>query len=339
MVKVQPKLSRTSGIHQPKLPKRIPVELAVLEKQAPEGDDWLHEIKFDGYRMLARLENGRTRLVTRNDLDWTARFPELATAFASFGRPGTVFDGEIVRLRDDGISSFAALQEALSNEETGGLVYYAFDLLFLDGVDLRSLKRENRKHLLAEVIANAPAIRLSQHRVGGGQEFFTQACALKLEGMISKRRDSLYSGSRSPDWLKVKCINAEEFVIIGYTEPQRSRVGFGALLVGYYTPSGELKYAGKVGTGYSREFLESLRSRLERIEQGKPTATLPKGTYMRARVHWVKPRYVAQVEFTEWTRDNILRHPSFLGLREDKDPREVVVDRPAPAATTMRRRS
>jgi bifunctional non-homologous end joining protein LigD len=137
----------------------------------------------------------------------------------------------------------------------------------------------------------------------------------------------------------VKCLNTEEFVIIGYTEPQRSRVGFGALLVGYYTPSGELKYAGKVGMGYSREFLEAFQARLERIEQAKPTAVLPKGTYMRARVHWVKPRDLAQVEFTEWTRDNILRHPSFLGLREDKDPREVVVDRPAPEPAGASRRS
>jgi bifunctional non-homologous end joining protein LigD len=137
----------------------------------------------------------------------------------------------------------------------------------------------------------------------------------------------------------VKCLNTEEFVIIGYTEPQRSRVGFGALLVGYYMPSGELTYASKVGTGYSREFLESFLARLQRIEQDKPTAVLPKGTYMRARVHWIKPRYLAQVEFTEWTRDNILRHPSFLGLREDKDPREVVVGRPALEAAGAGRRS
>lgn len=318
MAKSQPKLSRTSGIRRPTLPKRIPVELAVLEKQAPEGNDWLHEIKFDGYRMLARIEDGRARLVTRNDQDWTARFPELADAFASFGSSGTVFDGEIVRLKHDGISSFAALQEALSNEETRDLVYYAFDLLFLDGVDLRRSPLEKRKQLLAGALANASAsVRFSEHRVGGGKAIFTQACALKLEGIVSKRRTSLYSGTRNPDRLKVKCLNTEEFVIIGYTEPQRSRVGFGALLVGYYTPSGELTYAGKVGTGYSREFLESFQARLKRIEQDQPTAALPKGTYVRARVHWVKPRYLAQVEFTEWTRDNILRHPSFLGLRED----------------------
>jgi bifunctional non-homologous end joining protein LigD len=340
MAKSQPKLSRTSGIRQPTLPKRIPVELAVLEKQAPDGDDRLHEIKFDGYRMLAQIKDGRARLVTRNDQDWTARFPERAEAFASLSRPGTVFDGEIVRLKQDGISSFAALREALSDENTGDLVYYAFDLLFLDGVDLRGSALENRKQLLARALANAPAsVRVSEHRVGGGKAFFTQACTLKLEGIVSKRRHSLYSGTRNPDWLKVKCLNTEEFVIIGYTEPQRSRVGFGALLVGYYMPSGELTYAGKVGTGYSHEFLESFQARLQRIEQDKPTAVLPKGTYMRARVHWIKPRYLSQVEFTEWTRDNILRHPSFLGLREDKDPREVVVGRPALEAVGAGRRS
>jgi bifunctional non-homologous end joining protein LigD len=285
-------------------------------------------VKWDGYRMLARIEDGRALLVTRNDQVWTARFLELARAFEAFARPGTVFDGEIVKLKQDGISSFAALQEALSDEETGDLVYYAFDLLFLDGVDLRGSELESRKQLLAGALENAPAnIRLSEFRIGGGKEFFAKACTLKLEGIISKRRNSPYSGTRSADWLKVKCLNTEEFVIIGYTEPQRSRVGFGALLVGYYTPSGELTYAGKVGTGYSREFLEAFQARLARIEQDKPTAVLPKGTYMRAKVHWVKPRYLAQVEFPEWTRDNILRHPAFLGLREDKYPREVVVDR------------
>ena len=329
MAKAQPKLTRAAGRRQAQLPNQIPVELAVLVKQAPESDDWLHEVKWDGYRMLARIEDGRAQLVTRSDQDWTGRFPELAEAFASVGRPGTVLDGEIVRLKQDGMSSFAALQQAVSTEETADLVYYAFDLLFLDGVDLRQSTLEQRKLLLAEVIADASAtIRVSEYRVGGGKEFYARACALKLEGIISKRRQSRYSGTRSDNWRKVKCLNTEEFVIIGYTEPQRSRVGFGALLVGYYTPAGDLKYAGKVGTGYLREFLKGFQSRLKRIEQQKPTAALPKGTYMRAPVHWVKPRYLAQVEFTEWTRDHILRHPAFLGLREDKDPREVVIDRP-----------
>jgi ATP-dependent DNA ligase len=169
-------------------------------------------------------------------------------------------------------------------------------------------------------------------RVGGGKALYKQACQLRLEGIISKRRDSVYTGTRSDDWLKVKCLNAEEFIIIGYTEPQRSRVGFGALLVGYYTPEGEIRYAGKVGTGYSREFLIDFQKRLEKIEHATPTAVLPKGTYMRAKVHWVKPRMLAQVEFTEWTRDRILRHPAFMGLREDKDPREVVIATESPTS-------
>jgi bifunctional non-homologous end joining protein LigD len=226
MVKVRSTPSPTAGTRRARLPKRIPVELATLEKQAPDGDEWLHEIKFDGYRMLARIENGRAHLMTRKDQDWSACFPELTDAFASFASSGTIFDGEIVRLSPHGISSFAALQEALSNEQTGDLVYYAFDLLFLDGVDLRGAVLEERKRLLAEALANAPAtIRLSEHQVGRGKAFFSQACTLKLEGILSKRRHSLYAGTRNPDWLKLKCINTEEFVIIGYTEPQRSRVG------------------------------------------------------------------------------------------------------------------
>jgi bifunctional non-homologous end joining protein LigD len=310
------------------LPNRIPAELAVLEKEAPETDDWLHEVKFDGYRMLARLDDGTARLITRNDQDWTAKFPELAEAFSRLGLLGTVLDGEIVKLAENGISSFAALQDALSKEQTADLTYVAFDLLFLDGEDLRGQPLEERKRRLSELLAEAPeTIRVSEYRVGGGKSLYQRACELRLEGIISKRRESVYRGARSDDWLKVKCLNTEEFIIIGYTEPQRSRVGFGARLVGYYTPEGEIRYAGKVGTGYSRQFLIDFQKRLERIEQVSPTAVLPKGTYMRAKVHWVNPLYLAQVEFTEWTRDRILRHPAFLGLREDKEPREVTVDR------------
>ncbi|WP_262267094.1 MULTISPECIES: non-homologous end-joining DNA ligase [Microvirga] len=332
MVKSRSSL-QTSRRAAASLPSRILVELAVLEKEAPDTDDWLHEVKFDGYRMLARLDDGRARLITRNDQDWTVKFPELAEEFTRFGRSGTVLDGEIVKLADNGISSFAALQDALSKEQTADLVYVAFDLLFLDGEDLRGLPLEERKRRLSKLLAKAPGtIRVSEHRVGGGKALYKQACQLRLEGIISKRRESVYTGTRSDDWLKVKCLNTEEFIIIGYTEPQRSRVGFGALLVGYYTPDGEIRYAGKVGTGYSREFLIDFQKRLGKIEQAKPTATLPKGTYMRAKVHWVKPKFLAQVEFTEWTRDRILRHPAFLGLREDKDPREVVIATESPSS-------
>ncbi|WP_162003388.1 non-homologous end-joining DNA ligase [Microvirga tunisiensis] len=324
-----PDPSSTPGAHRAAIPDLINVELAVLEKAAPAGGIFLHEIKFDGYRMLARVQNERCRLITRRNQDWTARFPEIASSFPELAVGEAVFDGEIVKLNGEGISSFSALQEALSNGQTADLVYVAFDLLFLNGFDLRKVALEERKRILADILGSAPpTIRKSEHRIGGGEAFFAQACKLKLEGIISKRRSSTYSGTRSSDWLKVKCVNTEEFVIVGYTEPQRSRTGFGALLVGYYTPNGEIRYAGKVGTGYSREFLEGFKRRLQAIQTETPTAVLPKGTYMRARVHWVRPRYLAQVTFTEWTRDNILRHPSFLGLREDKDPREVVVDRP-----------
>ncbi|MCB8823188.1 non-homologous end-joining DNA ligase [Microvirga rosea] len=299
-----------------------------MTKHAPEGDQWFHEAKYDGYRMLAGIEDCQARLVTRNNQDWTHRFPELAEALARFAPRGTIFDGEICKLADSGLSSFAALQQALSDEATADLVYYAFDLLFHEGVDLRQRPLEERKRLLAQILTNAPpTVVLSQHQVGNGPEIYARACSLHMEGIVSKRRTSPYIGARSPDWLKTKCLNTEEFVIIGYTDPQRSRVGFGALLVGYYTPSGELTYAGKVGTGFTTDLLLSMHDMLSSIERSSPTAVLPKGTYMRAPVHWVEPRYVAQVEFSEWTRDNILRHPAFLGLREDKPAREVIVDR------------
>ncbi|MCB8821248.1 non-homologous end-joining DNA ligase [Microvirga rosea] len=329
MAKSRPSARRNAPSSQVRLPRKIPVELAVLEKRAPEGDQWFHEAKFDGYRMLARIEEGKSSLVTRTDQVWTDRFPEIAETFAGFAPDGTVFDGEICKLTDKGLSSFAALQQALSNEDTKDLVYYAFDLLFHEGADLRQRPLEERKRMLAEVLASAPpTIILSQHQIGNGPAIYARACSLHMEGIVSKHRASTYSGTRSPYWLKTKCLNTEEFVIIGYTDPQRSRIGFGALLVGYYAPSGELVYAGKVGTGFTADLLLSMHESLKAIERQAPTAILPKGTYMRSPVHWVEPWLVAQVEFTEWTRDNILRHPSFLGLREDKPPTEIIIERP-----------
>jgi bifunctional non-homologous end joining protein LigD len=322
------------------MPREIDVQLATLETVVPEGNDWLHEIKYDGYRMLARLEHGRAVFLTRNHKDWTERFPELAEAVTRLPvRAEAVLDGEIVKFDPDGVSRFAALQQAISAGRTSDLVYVAFDLLYLDGYDLRGSALEDRKAALALLLKTAPSsIHYSEHRVGGGAAFFREACARKLEGIISKRRASPYTGGRSRDWVKVKCVHEEEFVIIGFTDPERSRVGFGALLVGYYTPQGELVYAGKVGTGYDRDFLLSFRQRLEQIERQEPTTWLPKGIYRRSRIHWIEPRYVAQIAFAEWTADNILRQPRFLGLREDKAPEEVVIDRRPPPVLGRNRR-
>jgi bifunctional non-homologous end joining protein LigD len=315
------------------MPRQLDVPLATLKTMAPEGDKWLHEVKYDGYRMLARIEHNKAACITRNHLDWTGRFPELAKAVTGLPvRAGAVLDGEIVKFDANGVSRFSALQNALATKRTVDLVYVVFDLPYVAGYDLRDSPLEDRKEALAALLQNAPSsIRYSEHRVGGGAAFFRKACAKNLEGIISKRRGSRYIGGRSPDWVKVKCVHAEEFVVVGFTDPQGLRPGFGSLLVGYYTPQGELVYAGKVGTGYNHAFLASFRKRLERIERQEPTTWLPKGVSISPRIHWVQPRYLAQIGFTEWTGDNILRHPRFLGLREDKELKEVVIDRRPPA--------
>lgn len=317
------------GAKRAPMPRQIDVPLATLKTAVPRGDDWLHEIKYDGYRMLARIEHAKATFVTRNHHNWTEHFPELAKAVAGLPtHAGVVLDGEIVKFDTMGVSRFSALQHALSTKETGDLAYVVFDVPYLAGYDLRDARLEDRKELLRILLRNAPpSIRYSEHRVGGGPAFLRAACARRLEGIVSKGRASHYIAGRGLDWIKAKCFHADEFVIVGFTDPQRSRVGFGALLVGYYTPDGELVYGGKVGTGYDREFLLLFRKRLDRIERREPTTRLPKGIRMASRIHWVNPDYVAQIGFTEWTCDKFLRHPRFLGLREDKAPEEVVIDR------------
>jgi DNA ligase D-like protein (predicted ligase) len=322
------------------MPRQIDVPLATLKTTVPTGDDWLHETKYDGYRMLARIARRRSSFITRNHHDWTNRFPELAEAVTRLSaHAGAVLDGEIVKFDAKGISHFSALQDALSTKRTADLVYVVFDLVYLDGFDLRDAALEDRKEALAFLLQNAPrSIRYSEHQMGKGTGFFREACAKELEGIVSKQRQSHYRGGRTLAWVKVKCTNVEEFVIIGFTDPKGSRTGFGALLLGYYTPQGDLVYAGKVGTGFDLNFLAAFRKRLGRIERRQPTTWLPKGVRLSSSIHFVEPSYVAQIGFTEWTVDNLLRHPRFLGLREDKAPTEVVIDRRPPAVLKSARR-
>ncbi len=320
--------SRPSG--RAKLPAKFQPQLATLVKQPPQGDRWLSEIKFDGYRMICRIEQGKARFFSRNGLDWSDRFPHLLAAARRLPVKQALIDGEIVAQQPDGTTSFAALQNALSERRDGRLVYFVFDLLHLDGHDLRDASLEERKQLLARLIGKGRgAIHYSEHTVGGAAQAFREACKLHLEGIICKRRDAPYRAGRTTDWLKIKCAYREEFVIGGYTPPSGARHGFGAILVGYHDRSKKLRYAGRVGTGYSEATLAELARRLEEIEQShSPFADLA-GTTGEARgVHWVKPRLVAQVEFSEWTRDGRLRHPSFQGLREDKPAAQVVLERP-----------
>ncbi len=317
--------ARTPGRAVVALPRFVPPQLATLVAAPPAGDEWLHEMKFDGYRILARLERGRVRLLSRNAKDWTARLPTIADAVARLPATTALLDGEAVILLPDGTTSFQSLQNLLGGGAGGGaLAYMAFDLLHLDGRDLTRLPLEERKAALKGLLvetkkADAAMIRYSDHVVGGGVAFFAEACRLRLEGALSKRRDAPYRPGRGLDWLKVKCGRRQEVVIGGFTPPAGSRAGLGALLVGVHEGS-RLVFAGKVGTGFSTADLRALAARLAKLEQrASPFDPAPRV----AAARWVKPVLVAEIAFTEWTSDGKMRHPSFQGLREDKAPRDV----------------
>jgi bifunctional non-homologous end joining protein LigD len=318
------------GARRAALPRFVQPQLATLVERPPEGDGWLHELKHDGYRILARVDHRRAELFSRNARDWTQKFPTVAAALARLPVEQAIFDGEVTVLLPDGTCSFQALQNFGSSAARGQLAYMIFDLLYLDGRDLTGVGLEDRKAALARVLAaandKAAVLRYSDHVVGAGAEFFGRACKLGLEGIVSKRRDAPYRGTRGPDWRKIKCLKQQEIVIGGYTEPEGSRVGIGALLGGVYE-DGRLVYAGKIGTGFDNRTLRDLQRRLTPLEQkSSPFATRPTGA---ARAHWVKPELVAQVSFSEWTSDGKLRHPAFQGLREDKPADAVVRERPA----------
>jgi bifunctional non-homologous end joining protein LigD len=316
------------GARPAPLPDFVPPQLATLVSAPPEGDAWIHEMKFDGYRILCRIANGRATLWSRNARDWTAQFPEIAAAAARLPARRAVVDGEIAVLLPNGTTSFQALQNVLSSRGQGQLVYFVFDLLHLDGQDLTGAALEARKSALEALIGTARdgAIRYSTHVVGQGDEFFRQACRLSLEGVVSKRRDRPYEPGRGRSWLKVKCIQEQEFVVGGFTEPKGARAGLGALLLGVNDDGSGLAYVGKVGTGFTGNAARLLRERLDRLRVARsPFRKRPPGA---SEARWVKPEMVAEVEFSEWTTDGRLRHPSFKGIREDKPATEIVRERP-----------
>ena len=315
------------GARKRRIPDKLQPQLATLAGQAPDGPEWLHEIKYDGYRLLARIEGGKVRLITRGGLDWTAKFRSLADQLGELPLDSALIDGELVHLEQEGTTSFSGLQDAISSGKTDTLNFFAFDLLYCDGWDLTGAALEDRKSALAKIISpnQQGMLRYSDHQIGSGPKFLSQACHFALEGIVSKRRTEPYRPGRSRSWLKSKCRNREEFVIVGYTDPEGSREGFGALLVGYYDPQGKLRYAGRVGTGFNTGQLIQLHRRLDSLARPEPTVALPKGV-SRKGVHWIEPRLVAEVEFATWTADAILRQASFQGLREDKDARDVVYD-------------
>jgi bifunctional non-homologous end joining protein LigD len=320
-----------------------PPQLATLSAEAPAGDAWVHEIKYDGYRLLAYVDGSVVRLLTRNEKDWTDRFEPVVRDLASLGLRHSVVDGEVAVEMPDGTTSFQALQNALRDRSRGQLQFWAFDLLFLNGDDLRGRPLLERKQTLRQLLAAQAggALRYSDHVVGHGPAFLARACSHGLEGMISKRADAPYRGGRGGGWVKVKCIREQEFVVGGYTEPEGSRQGLGALHVGAYDGDSRLLYCGKVGTGFTAATLRDLRERLERLVRREPPfLNSPRGAAART-TRWTEPELVVQVRYTEMTQDGRLRHPSFTGVREDKAASDVHLEVPdsiSPARAGGRKR-
>lgn len=313
------------------LPRNVTPQLAVLADRPPEGDDWLHEIKFDGYRILAFVEKGTVSLVTRNGHDWTRKFPSVAKALEKLRIDSAVVDGELVVLNEKGASDFHALQALLKGKEKREPAYYAFDLLFRDGQDLTHAPLVERKAALKKLLAGkqlSPRVVYSDHFRTSGEDVLDKACGLSLEGIISKRADAPYVSRRHPSWLKSKCDRRQEFVIIGYTSPRGSRKGFGALLLGYHDDRGRLVYAGRVGTGFDDRLLGDLFAKLKKLETKTAPTDVDPPARERRSAHWVKPTLVGEVRFTGWTRDGMLRHPAFIALRSDKRASEIIREEP-----------
>jgi bifunctional non-homologous end joining protein LigD len=297
---------------------------AVLSDEPFSDPGWVFERKLDGIRCIAIADRSGVSLMSRTARRMNDQFPEIAEALEHDPADDFVLDGEVVAMRD-GVSSFELLQQR--HRRRVPVYYYVFDIPFLDGEDLRPMPLRERKARLRRALRFERPIRFNPHRNGEhGEELFREACRKGLEGVIAKRADSPYTGRRSRDWLKLKCHAEQELVIGGFTAPKGSRTDFGALLVGY-NENGALRYAGKVGTGFGHETLRELGARLRELEQDSspfpPFKPIPPGT------RWVRPELVAQIGFAEWTRDGRLRHPRFLGLRDDKPAREVVREVPS----------
>lgn len=293
---------------------------ATLTRERFSDPDWIFERKLDGIRCIAVRDGGSGRLLSRNDLTMNQRYPEVAEALERQATERFAADGEIVAFAGSA-TSFAALAER--RRSFVPVYFYVFDLLWLDGYDVRALPLRTRKRLLAAALRFEDPLRLTLYRNGAGEAMYEEACRKGWEGVIAKRAGSPYGATRSKDWLKFKCEQGQELVVGGYTAPQGARIEFGALLLGYHDGDGLLRYAGKVGTGFDRAALREIGAELRARETPKSPFPVP-GDVRERGVHWVRPELVAQVAFTEWTGYGRLRHPRFLGLREDKDAREVV---------------
>jgi bifunctional non-homologous end joining protein LigD len=311
------------------MPEFVSPQLATLTKEAPKGDEWLHELKFDGYRLLCHLNRGRVRLFTRHQKDWTDKFPNVVKALKALKVQSAILDAEVVALDSQGRSSFQMLQQAIHKTGARGLVLEVFDVIYLEGFLLTKSPLVERKRALAELIATTSdrVLRYSDHVEGNGPKFFKQACVMGIEGIVSKLANSPYESTRTRSWQKIKCLRRQEFVIAGYTLSDKG-LPFSSLVLGVYE-KGKLIYAGRAGTGFSNQLRVELKKKLDRIARPtKPFAEIPRDPALRRAV-WAEPKLVGEVAFAEWTNENIIRHPSFQGLREDKPAKDVIREDPS----------
>jgi len=313
------------------LPLTLFPQLATLVDRPPEGAGWVYELKFDGYRIVTRIDGDDVRLFTRNGNDWSARLKGLRQEIRSLALGCAWLDGEIVVLDDKGLPDFQRLQQAFDTKSRADIVYFVFDLPYYGGYDLRRVPLTGRRAVLRKALEARPSerVRFSESFEGDASKLLEGACASGLEGLVGKRGDAAYTSTRSTSWIKLKCTRRQEFVICGFTDPKGTRAGFGSLLLGVNDRDGHLRYAGNVGTGFNEEELRKLKAKLAALATAKPPFhVMPRGV----KGHWVKPRLVCEVAFTEWTGDGRIRHPTFRGLRSDKDPEAIVREEPAHAA-------
>ncbi|AGZ35694.1 MAG: DNA ligase D [Pseudomonas sp.] len=317
------------------LPDKLQPQLATLVDSPPSGD-WHYEVKFDGYRILARIDADDVRLFTRNGHDWSAKLSRQVEALKALGLDSAWLDGEMVVVDENGGTDFQALQNAFDTEHDDNITYYLFDLLYLSGKDLRELPVQDRRATLAKLLEHntSDTLKFSEDFNQPVDSLLASACRLGLEGLIGKRADSVYMSRRSSDWIKLKCKQRQEFVIVGYTDPKGSRHGFGALLLALHDKdSGQLRYAGKVGTGFSAATLASIRDRLKPLQTATPPLPKPPTGADARGVHWLKPRLLAEVAYAQMTRSGIVRHSVFHGLRDDKPATAIDLERAVPAKT------
>lgn len=315
------------------LPDKLQPQLATLVDSPPSGD-WRYEVKFDGYRILARIDGDDVRLFTRNGHDWSAKMPRQVEALKALGLDAAWLDGEMVVVDDNGVADFQALQNAFDTEHDERITYYLFDLPWLGREDLRELPLKARRDTLARLLEDnaSPMLRYSADFEEPVDSLLDSACRLELEGLIGKRADSPYVGRRSSDWIKLKCKQRQEFVIVGYTDPKGSRQGFGALLLALHDhDSGQLRYAGKVGTGFSAATLDSILARLKPLRVAKAPLPSPPTAAEARGVHWLKPHLLAEVAYAQMTREGIVRHAVFHGLRDDKPATAIDLEKAMPA--------